>query len=193
MREAEMRRRIDGFLKRRMQGMLAPALGLGLAVAGCGKTTSTPIYSAPNPDGQIGPIGDAAGLTHDTPVYSAPIVPDAHVADAFVARDTLPTGTDAPDLATAKDTNVPEDAFAPADASLVDVALVPDARKDSASETGSIVDAIPAVDAGTGVDSGADLGSTPTKYMAQLPDGGPDLGMAPLYIAPIYMASLPLG
>lgn len=164
-----------------MQGMLAPALGLGLAVAGCGKTTSTPIYSAPNPDGQIGPIGDAAGLTHDTPVYSAPIVPDAHMADAFVDRDTLPTGTDAPDLATAKDTNVPEDA------------LAPDAGKDSASETGSIVDAIPAVDAGTGVDSGADLGSTPTKYMAQLPDGGPDLGMAPLYIAPIYMASLPLG
>src|ERR1035441_8499987 len=150
MREAEMRRRIDGFLKRRMQGMLAPALGLGLAVAGCGKTTSTPIYSAPNPDGQIGPIGDAAGLTHDTPVYSAPIVPDAHMADAFVDRDTLPTGTDAPDLATGKD---------------------------SASGTGAIVDAIPAVDAGTGVDSGADLGSTPTKYMAQLPDGGPDLGM----------------
>jgi hypothetical protein len=186
MREAEMRRRIDGFLKRRMQGMLAPALGLGLAVAGCGKTTSTPIYSAPNPDGQIGPIGDAAGLTHDTPVYSAPIVPDAYMADAFVARDTVPTGTDAPDLATAKDTNVPEDVSAPADASPGDVALVPDARKDSASETGSIVDA------GTGVDSGADLGNTPTKYMAQLPDGGPDLGMAPIYMAPVYMASLPL-
>ncbi|HEX7499236.1 MAG TPA: hypothetical protein VF524_02930 [Polyangia bacterium] len=162
MREAEMRRRIDGFLKRRMQGMLAPALGLGLAVAGCGKTTSTPIYSAPNPDGQIGPIGDAAGLTHDVPVYSAPIVPDALMGDAFVTMDTLPTGTDAPDLATA-------------------------------SETGSIVDAIPAVDAGTGVDSGADLGNTPTKYMAQLPDGGPDLGMAPIYMAPVYMASLPLG
>jgi hypothetical protein len=170
MREAEMRRRIDGFLKRRMQGMLAPALGLGLAVAGCGKTTSTPIYSAPNPDGQIGPIEDAAGLTHDTPVYSAP-VPDAHMADA-------------------KDTNVPEDVFAPEDALLVDGALVPDAGKDSASETGSSVDAIPAVDTGTGADSGADFGSISTKYMAQVPDGGPDLRMLPV---PIYMAALPVG
>jgi hypothetical protein len=189
MRESEMRQRIEGFLKRRMQGMLAPALGLGLAVAGCGKTTATPVYSAPLPDGHVGPIEDAAGLTHDTPIYSAPIVPDAYTADAFVGKDTSPTGPDSgPDLAAAKDVNVPADVLGPADVSLADVVLAPDTRKDSSSEAGSSADTIPAVDAGAGVDSGADLGNMTTKYMAQLPDAGRDLG-----VAPVYMASLPLG
>jgi hypothetical protein len=180
MRESEMRQRIDVFLKRRMQGMLAPALGLGLAVAGCGKTIATPVYSAPLPDGHVGSIEDAAGLTHDTPVYSAPIFLDAYTADAFVAKDTQPPGPDrAPDLATAKDTN------GPADVSLADVSMVRDAGKDSASEAGSGGDANPAMDAGAGVDSGADLGSMTTKYMAQLPDAGRDFGVAPLYMAPL--------
>lgn len=180
MRESEMRQRVEGFLKRRMQGMLAPVLGLGLAIAGCEKTTATPTYSAPLPDGHVGSIEDAAGLTHDTPVYSAPIIPDAYTADAFLAKDTGPDR--APDLAIAKDTNVP------ADASLADVAMVPDAGKDSASEAGLGGDAIPAVDAGTGVDAGTDLDSMTMKYMAQLPDAGRDFGVAPL-----YMAALPLG
>ena len=182
MRESEMRQRIEGFLKRRMQGMLAPALGLGLAIAGCEKTTVTPVYSAPLSDGHVGPIEDAAGLTHDTPVYSAPIIPDAYTADAFVAKDTGPDRS--LDLATEKDTNGPADVSAPADLSLADVAMVRDAGKDSASEAGSGGDAIPAMDAGTGVDSGADLDSMTTKYMAQLPDAGRDFGVAPLYMAP---------
>jgi hypothetical protein len=49
------------------------------------------------------------------------------------------------------------------------------------------------LDAGTGIDSGPDLGSMTTKYMAQLPDAGRDLGATPLYMAPLYMASIPLG
>lgn len=157
MREAEMRRRIDGFLKRRMHGMLAPALGLGLAVAGCGKTTSTPIYSAPNPDGQIGPIGDAASLTHDVPA--------------------------APDLASVADAATD---LGKADLIPMDEAETPDTNRDAASEAGSS-------DAGSGVDAEMDLGTPPVKYMAQAPDGGPDLRMVPIYTAPIYMASLPLG
>jgi hypothetical protein len=137
----------------------------------------------------VGPIEDAAGLTHDTPIYSAPIVPDAYTADAFVAKDTLPTGTDtAPDQAILRDTNVPPDISVLADGAPADGAVVPDARKDSAGEAGSPVDAIPAVDVGTGVDSGADLGNMTTRYMAQLPDAGRDLRSVTL-----YMASLPLG
>jgi hypothetical protein len=196
MREIEMRQRIEGFLKRRMQGMLAPALGLGLAVAGCTRTSATPVYSAPNPDGPIGHVEDATGGKPEA-VYSAPFVPDAYTADAFVAKDTQLTGPDgAPDLATVKDTNAQADVLVPADAARVDVALADaalaqDARKDVASEAGSGGDVTPAADAG--VDSGADLGGTITKYMAQTPDAGRDLGAAPLYMAPLYMASIPLG
>jgi hypothetical protein len=186
MRESEMRQRVEDFFKRRMQGMLVPALGLGLAVAGCEKTTATPVYSAPNPDAPIGHVGDAG----DVPVYSAPIAPDAYLADALVGKDTLPPGTDSePDHV--RDTNVPSDVSALADVWQADLALVPDAGKDAVSEAGAGVDAIPGVDgadAGAGVDSGADFGNMTTKYMAQLPDAGRDLG-----VAPVYMASLPLG
>ena len=166
MREAEMRRRIDGFLKRRMQAMLAPALGLGLAVAGCGKTTSTPIYSAPNPDGQIGPIGDAAGLAHDTPVYSAPMAPDASTADVWGAKDTTVLGLEAaPDVASVADAATD---FGKADLIPIDEAETPDANRDSPSEAGSS-------EAGSGVDAGMDLGISTVKYMAQAPDAGLDL------------------
>jgi len=71
MRESEMRQRVDGFLKRRMKAMLAPALGLGLAVAGCGDWGGSE-YMAQFPRGNDGSI-----VTHDgagpTPVYSAPV------------------------------------------------------------------------------------------------------------------------
>lgn len=107
MREFEMRRRIEGFLKRRMQGMLAPALGLGLAVTGCGESSA--VYSSPAPK------EDAAGLSSGIPIYSAPVAPDAYVADAFVGEDTLPPGSDA---------------------SLVDLTLVPDAGSDAMGEAG---------------------------------------------------------
>lgn len=166
MREFEMRQRIEGFLKRRMQGMLAPALGLGLTVAGCTQMSVTPVYSAPNPDAPIGHVEDAPGGQPEA-VYSAPFAPDANTADVFVGKDTPPSGPDsAPDLAIAKE---------------------PDAGQDTSGEAGV------GVDAGTGVDSGADLGSLTTKYMAQLPDAGRDLGAMPLYMAPLSMASAPLG
>jgi hypothetical protein len=166
MRESEMRQRIEGFLKRRMQGMLAPALGLGLAAAGC--VESAAVYSAPNPDAPIGHVEDAPGGSPEA-VYSAPFARDAYPADTFVAKDSLPT---------------------PVDVSLIDVAVVPDASKDAASEA---VPGMDVLDAGAGIDSGADLGSMTTKYMAQLPDAGRDLGATPLYMAPLYMASIPLG
>jgi hypothetical protein len=178
MREIEMRQRIEGFLRRRMKGMLAPALGLGLALAGCTKEVAIPVYSAPLPDGQIGPIEDAAGLTHDTPVYSAPVPPDGATADAFAAKDTLPTGTDsAPDLATVAD------AIVPADLLVADAALGSDAKKDTSGEAGTGVDTGAGVDVGTGADVGVDLGGFGMKYIAQLPDARPDLGMVALYMA----------
>jgi len=40
MCEREMRQRIEGFLKRRMQRMLVPALGAGVAFGGLGCTAS---------------------------------------------------------------------------------------------------------------------------------------------------------
>jgi hypothetical protein len=190
MREFEMRQRIEGFLRRRMQGMLAPALGLGLAVAGCTKEVAIPVYSAPLPDGQIGPIEDAAGLTHDTPVYSAPVPPDGATADAFAAKDTLPMGTDsAPDLAptadafAAPDLATVADATVPADLLAADAALGSDAKKDTSGEAGTGADTGAGVDAGTGADVGADLGGMGMKYLAQLPDARPDLGMVALYMA----------
>jgi len=51
MREQEMRMRVFRFLKARMRNMIMPAtVGIGLAVGGCAKETSTPIYSAPLQD-----------------------------------------------------------------------------------------------------------------------------------------------
>ena len=169
MREIEMRQRIDGFLKRRMQGMLAPALGLGLAAAGC---EATPLYSASLLDAHIGSIEDAAGLTHDTPVYSAPIAPDVALSDTFAGKDTLSPGADiAPDLAR-----------------VADASLQTDAAKDASGEAAASSEAHPGVDAGGSADSATDLGATSTKYMAQLPDASPDLGPVVRYMAP-----LPLG
>jgi hypothetical protein len=63
----------------------------------------------------------------------------------------------------------------------MDEAETPDTNRDAASEAGSSDDA------------GMDLGTPPVRYMAQAPDGGPDLRMVPIYMAPIYMSSLPLG
>jgi hypothetical protein len=88
MREFEMRRRIEGFLKRRMQGMLAPALGLGLAVTGCGESSARLFIACPK-------RGRGRLVLRHVPIYSAPVAPDAYVADAFVGEDTLPPGSDA--------------------------------------------------------------------------------------------------
>ena len=176
MRESEMRQRIEGFLKRRMQGMLAPALGLGLALGGCGGTE----YMAQFPRSEDGGGGnhDGVGLSHDTPIYSAPVTPDLAAADTFTGKDTLPLADDgALDLAMTRDTNALVE-VAPSD-----VAPIIDTGKDSAAEAAASSEAHPGMDVGTGVDAGVDLGNMGTKYMAQLPDAGRDLGATPLYLA----------
>jgi hypothetical protein len=180
MRESEMRQRIEGFLKRRMQGMLAPALGLGLAVAGCGESVSVYMGQLPS---------DAADVTHDTPGSSDSIAPDSPTADVLAAKDTADglaakdstfLGPDtALDVASSTDVNVLEDLAKIVDLAKIDESQAPDVNKDTSPEAGA------GVDAGTGVDAGADLGNGGTKYMAQLPDAGRDLGIAPVYIAPL--------
>ena len=174
MRESEMRQRIEGFLKRRMQGMLAPALGLGLALGGCGGAE----YMAQFPRGEDGggENRDGVGLSHDTPVYSAPVVPDLAAADTFTGKDTSPVVEDgALDRAMTPDTNVL------AEVALTDVAQIVDGVKDSSTEAAASSEAHPGLDAGAGVDAGMDLGAT--KYGASYFDAGRDLGMAPVYVA----------
>jgi hypothetical protein len=181
MRESEMRQRIEGFLKRRMQGMLAPALGLGLALGGCGGTE----YMAQFPlEDAGGGHHDGVGLSHDTPVYSAPLTSDVAAADTLAGKDTSLVAEDgALDLLTTLDTN------ALAEVAPTDVAPpIIDTVKDSAAEAAASSEAHSGMDAGTDVDAGVDLGNVTTKYLAQLPDAGRDFGVAPL-----YMASLPLG
>jgi hypothetical protein len=72
MREIEMRQRLGGLLKRRMQGMLAPALGLGMAVGGCGG-----LYGAQFPRGT-----DASGAAPDAPICTNPGLDGAATAEA---------------------------------------------------------------------------------------------------------------
>jgi hypothetical protein len=174
MREQEMRLRINRFLKARMSQTLMPAaMGLGLALAGCGEGKSlymgplptdgpvrkdalveagpAPLYASPM-DGPT-PLGPDAFLT-DTPIYSAPL-PDA--------RDALVDGSDA-SLPDARDAQA-SDAFA-ADATTIDAGTM---------------DATPALD------GGADLGAVVAKYIAPMPDAGPQDGTPVLR----YMASFP--
>lgn len=93
MRESEMRQRIEGLLRRRMQGVLAPALGLGLALVGCGCGGTE--YGAQFPHHV-----DADDVTHDaaaswdTPIYDAPLPADAPPAEIPPSNDTLPPGVD---------------------------------------------------------------------------------------------------
>ena len=171
--------------------MLAPALGLGLAVAGCGKTNVTPAYSAPNPDGPQGTFEDAAGLTRDTSADSAPLNSDVPTSDAFFAKDSKPIGPDATgDSAPVADTNVPDALVRP------DVAQEPDVKMDSSGEAGADLDAGTALDSGPGLDSGTnrdtainfDTGfvkyGTPVFDAGRdLPDAGRDLGMVVIYMA----------
>jgi hypothetical protein len=162
MRETEMRQRIEGFLKRRMQSMLAPALGLGMAVTGCQKESVTPVYSAPVPDASLGPTQDAPSLIEAAPA------PDTLLADAFVPLDTNLPG---PDVVTGADSQPQQDL------ATVDGPAGTDAKPDTSGEVGP------------GLDAQSDLGSIGVKYIAQLPDGGP--GITPLYMAPLYMALSP--
>lgn len=143
MREHEMRIRIEQFLKTRMRGMLAPALGLGIAVVGCKQESVTPVYSAPLTDGSF----DKA----------AQILPDARASSPDVPLVDVPLGEDTSSLAS--DTSPPNDKDALGEVSL------PEAGKEAAgSEAGT-----DAKD--SGVDFKKDFGFE-AKYFAQFPDGG---------------------
>jgi hypothetical protein len=87
MRESEMRQRIESLLRRRV---LAPTLGLGLALVGCGGGGSE--YSAPIPHHlDAGDVShDASGPSRDAPVYSAVLPLDAAVVDAPATNEALP-------------------------------------------------------------------------------------------------------
>jgi hypothetical protein len=88
MRELEMRQRIERLLRRPLHGMLAPALGLGLALGGCELGGSEYMAQFPRTDGGS---HDTSGSTSDIPVYSAPIPLDGAVdsgqVDAPLATD----------------------------------------------------------------------------------------------------------
>ncbi len=141
MREAEMRRRIEGFLERRMRGMLAPALGLGLAMAGCGDWGGSE-YMAQFPRDGAGGAHDV-GAPSDVPVYSAPVSSDGPMADTFGSKDTSSPADGMSDISGMVDTHPKPEL---------------DAAKDAAGEDAAGSEAHPGVDAGTGVDVGSDLG-----------------------------------
>ena len=172
MREQDMRNRVFRFLKARMRNMIMPAtVGIGLSVGGCAKEgLPTPMYMAQVP-------GDAASVKSDVPgpdsSQPGPDLALADTRDGQVAADLAPDngndglGRDAPiygvDMTPPKDANSTD---APADLKVV-------------------------LDGGT-IDSGADLGSIITKYIAPMPDAGADVGgISPVYIAPVYSAITP--
>jgi hypothetical protein len=88
MRELEMRQRIERLLKRPMQGMLAPALGLALALGGCEFGGSEYMAQFPRTNGGS---HDASGSTSDVPIYSAPIPLDGAVDNG---QADVPPATD---------------------------------------------------------------------------------------------------
>jgi hypothetical protein len=102
MREWEMRQRIERIFKRRVPGILAPTLGLGLAIVGfgCGGTeygAQYPHGSSPRLDaGDV--ILDAAGPRQDVPIYSAPIPLDAAPVDAPAGNELDASPDGAPTL-----------------------------------------------------------------------------------------------
>jgi hypothetical protein len=172
MREYEMRIRIECFIRTRMRGMLAPMLGLGLAVTGCKQEGVTPVYSAPLSDGSTDQVGqifqDTAITSPDVNEADAPHVSDTHV----VTSDTFP-----PDMRDAPVKDTMDGAIDWVKADRV-------AYEASASETENEV--MPP-DAGmdaqdSRADTKKDLGLV-VKYMAQLPDSGS--------VVALYMARMP--
>jgi len=92
MREWEMRRRIERALTQRMRGVLAPTLGLGMAIVGfgCGGTeygAQHPYYSPQRLDAGDS-TQDGAGPGQDVPLYPTPTPRDAATVDAPASLDT---------------------------------------------------------------------------------------------------------
>jgi hypothetical protein len=89
MRESDMRQRIEGLLRRRMKGVLAPTLGLGLAIIGCG----------------CGGTEYGAQFPHPWDGGLPSVRLDADVEDAPAGDETSPADTDN-GLDTAQDTEL---------------------------------------------------------------------------------------
>ena len=184
MREQEMRLRVFRFLKARMRNMIMPAtVGIGLAVGGCAKE-----------GGLAGPFQDS-GPSAKTDVQVIPIY-------SVVFPDS---GPEAQPDGLGPDSAVPGPDLAAPDTREVQVAadLAPDNGNDGLGRDTPIygVDMTPPKDANTtdlpadlrvaldggAIDSGADLGSIITKYIAPIPDAAADTGG----IAPVYTAVMP--
>jgi hypothetical protein len=173
MRELEMRRRVEAFLTRRMRVMLAPALGLGLAVAnsGCKKETAVPLYGAAMPDAAL--VQDSAT---DQGRLSDSNVPPPRLDAGEIGADTAPPSksdasvgpfADASERRDARIVDVPGEV----DVSTRDTATTSDAQPDAVVDTRR-------------ADVGGPTDVLITKYIAPLPDAG-------IIIAPDYMAQLP--
>jgi hypothetical protein len=192
MREQEMRLRVFRFLRARMRNMIMPAtVGIGLAVGGCARETSTPIYSAPIQDSAAPANRDVLGP--DSPAPG----PDLAVADA---REVQSVGDIAPDSTNdglGRDTPIYGIDMSPPDL------RNPDVLDSSVRDVASLPDQAVALD-GAGIDGSSDLGGTVTKYGVPIPDAAADTaGVAPLYSASIpdaaadgmpavrYMAQMP--
>jgi hypothetical protein len=212
MSEHEMRLRVFRFLKTRMRNMIMPAtVGIGLVVGGACVGSDPPAavkYSAPV-------YQDAASVTNadgfgGIPIYSAPVYRDA----AATTGDSLLTGDiSGPDLADSAPDSAPDlvslDGGGTADA----------LRRDTLASEASTTDATPGVDGKSDLggmkyiapfqdaapaDVAADAGGTVTKYMASVPDAGPESpparylaqmpdSSADLNVGILYMAQLPYG
>jgi hypothetical protein len=87
MRESEMRQRVEGFIKRRMQRMLVPALGAGVAFGGLGCAASMYGTSVPGSPVDAPVANQDAGAAQE--VASESRVIDGDDADAADAADVL--------------------------------------------------------------------------------------------------------
>lgn len=189
MSEQQMRQRVFRFLKARMRNMIMPAtVGIGLAVAGgCSESSVTPVYSAP--------VHEDAAAKQDVP--AGPDLAKADLAGPDTARQDSPLVAD---LAADSPPDVPGAPDAPPADALAGETGLDTRHLDSQGEVpwvkyGSPIDARfldAQTEAGQVIakyiapipDAGIDSSDPVVRYMAVMPDAAPDLGVAPLYMAP---------
>jgi hypothetical protein len=228
MREQDMRMRVFAFLKARMRNMIMPAtVGLGLAVgAACTEQKSTPAYMAPFYSDAATAGQDVSALRDVRGGESAQAPEVAQAADLSLPWSDGPSGRDmladlGRDLMSPSEGPSMSDVAGVGDLAANDAALADAAgRPDSVGDLGGMKYIAPFLDAGP-MDSGsepggmryvapfldagaADVPST-TKYIAQLPDAGPDSTPVLRYLAQmpdpardnrigvLYLAQLPSG
>jgi hypothetical protein len=181
MREHEMRMRVLRFLRARMRNMLMPAtVGLGMAVGGC--SDPVPVYGTPPAQDAPNQIGEVAH--EDTSTGNSDLADGASPGPDLVTAD-LRDGPASPrdggsidrDASLLADSSsLPGADGLPVDRPVYGVPL-PDAP---AADVGG-------VDATAAIDSSADFGPSIAKYVAPMPDAGPELPLA----QPDYMAQMP--